>query len=96
MYLKELLAPTNSNGLPALFVAAGRQFLFRRMVLSVISGGTATKLAEGTIKGGDAFEPGGESNLRNIHIRISQKKLGTFHTLECKIFGKIITGSRLK
>ena len=68
MYPKELLTPTNSNSLPALFVAAGRQFLFRRMVFSVISWCTTPKLAEGTIKGGDAFESGGESNLRNIHI----------------------------
>ena len=80
----------NRKRLPSLEAFRRNNCLFRRMIFTIISGGTATKLAEGPVKGGDAFESGGESNLCDVHIGIGQKKLGTLHTLESKIFGEVV------
>ena len=60
------------------------------MIFTIISGGTATKLAEGPVKGGDAFETGGKSNLCDVHVRVCQKKLCTLYALESKIFGEVV------
>ena len=86
----------NRKRLPSLEAFRSNNCLFRRMIFTIISGGAASKLAEGPVKGGDAFEAGRKSNLRNVHIGIGQEKLGTLHSLKSKVLGEVVTGSRFK